>query len=191
MVNMRGLAVSSCPASSSDIAAWVQAIGSILAILGAVAVAIWQSKKAQEHTLYAIDQQRKSNDLEMANTLIELAANALKLQKHMAEKLDTREKIYTAAEDRLPFDMPMVYALQRSLDKIELHRLQAKFIPHALMIAETFRQVRIKLDMVFDTHRQMDAAAFADFFRTMTQMQDSMRSTVGEMKDALASPSDR
>ncbi|MFL9936295.1 hypothetical protein P0D88_46545, partial [Paraburkholderia sp. RL18-103-BIB-C] len=86
--------------SSNDAAAWVQAVGSILAIIFSVCVAVWQSRKAHEQIMFGLAQQRRADYLRVANTLIEIAKNALKLQKHVGAKLDTREAIYKAAEDR-------------------------------------------------------------------------------------------
>jgi hypothetical protein len=105
--------------------------------------------------------------------------------KARAAKLDSRDAIQNAAEDRLPFDMPEVYALVRALDSIELYLLPASLISSAMIVGATFRQFRIKVDMVFDTHRKMDGAAFADFFETMKQMQESMRLTVADLDEEL------
>lgn len=81
--------------------------------------------------------------------------------------------------------MPEVYALVRALDSIELYLLPASLISSAMIVGATFRQFRIKVDMVFDTHRKMDGAAFADFFETMKQMQESMRLTVADLDEEL------
>ena len=175
-----------CSPSSSDFAAWVQAIGSILAIVGAVGVAIWQARKAQQQTLFTIDQQRKADHLRSARTLMEIAKAALKLQVHVAGKLGSREAIYNAAPDRLPFDLPEVVALERALNKIEVHTLPAELVSLALIVAATFRQFHIKVAMVLDTHRQMDAAAFEDFFCATREMQESMRLTVADLEKHLA-----
>jgi len=175
----------SCPVATSDTAGWVQAVGSILAILVSVLIAGYQARKQQQQTLYALEQQRRSEYLKVANTLVQIAKNALKLQKHVAAKRDSRDAIQNAAEDRLPFDMPEVYALVRALDSIELHLLPASLISSAMIVGATFRQFRIKVDMVFDTQRKMDGAAFADFFETMKQMQESMRLTVADLDEEL------
>ncbi|MBU7435846.1 hypothetical protein [Paraburkholderia fungorum] len=170
------------PASSSDTAAWVQAWGSILAILASAGVAIWQARTAQKLTLFTIEQQRKADDMRVADALLEIATNALKLQKHMAMKLDSRQSIMAAAEDQLPFDMPEVYAYERALDRIELHQLPSNLVSLALIVAATFRQFRIKLDMLFDRQRYMDSAMFDDFLVTMKDMQKSMSETVADLE---------
>lgn len=176
-----------CPTSPSDWPAWVQAVGSILAIAVSAGVAIWQARESREQTLFTIDQQRKADNLRMARTLIEIAKNALKLQKYVAGKLDTREKIYRAAEDnRLPFDMPQVVALEAAFDRIELHLLPSNLIAPTLIFASNFRQFRAKLDMLFDMYRKLDAAHFTDFFETMQAMQESMRLTVADLEKELA-----
>jgi hypothetical protein len=170
------------PASSSDMAAWVQAVGSIIAIVASTGVAIWQARRAQKLTLFTIEQQRKADDLRIANALLEIATNAFKLQKHMAKKLDSRQAIMKAAEDRLPFDMPEVYAYERALDRIELHELPSNLVPLALMVAATFRQLRIKIDMVLDRQRYMNSEMFEDFFKVTKATQESMSLTVADLQ---------
>lgn len=87
-----------------------------------------------------------------------------------------------AAEDQLPFDMPEVYAYERALDRIELHQLPSNLVSLALIVAATFRQFRIKLDMLFDRQRYMDSAMFDDFLVTMKDMQKSMSETVADLE---------
>jgi hypothetical protein len=175
-----------CPPQPSDIPAWVQAVGSILAILISVGIAVWQARKAQSQTLFAIDQQRRADHLRSATTLIEIANAASNVQRHVGSKLLSRESVSEAALDRLPFDMPEVLALERALNQIEIHRLPAELVTLALTVAATFRQFHIKVEMALDTHRQMDATAFEDFFNVIAQIQESMRISVTDLENQLA-----
>ncbi|VVD89570.1 hypothetical protein [Pandoraea terrigena] len=175
-----------CPPQPSDIPAWVQAVGSILAILISVGIATWQARKAQSQTLFGIEQQRRADHLRSATTLIEIAKAASNVQRHVGSKFLSRAAISKAALDRLPFDMPEVLALERALNKIEIHLLPAELVTLALIVAATFRQFRIKVEMALDTHSQMDAAAFDDFFNVIMQIQESMRITVTDLENQLA-----
>ncbi|WP_175017010.1 hypothetical protein [Burkholderia aenigmatica] len=174
-----------CPLQPSDWPAWVQAVGSIAAIVISVGIAVWQVGKAQSQTLFNIEQQRRADHLRSARTLVEIAKAALKLQGHVARRLDSREAIYSAALDRLPFDLPEVFALERALNKIDIHLLPAELVSLALIVAATFRQFHIKVEMALDTHRKMDAAAFDDFFEVMKQIQASMQKTVDDLEAQL------
>jgi len=175
-----------CPVQAADWPAVVQAWGSILAILAIGIVAWWQSSRAQSLMLATIEQQRKEDKHRTADTLLAMAESALKLQKHVAAKLNSREAIHEAAEDnRLPFEMPEVNALVRSFDAIELHALPAALIPLTLMVRSSLRQFSDKIVMVFDVHEKMDAAQFEDFFATMPSMQKSMEDTIADMKGIL------
>lgn len=87
----------SCAVATSDTAGWVQAVGSILAILVSVLIAGYQARKQQQQTLYALEQQRRSEYLKVANTLVQIAKNALKLQKHVQRSLIPE----------MPFRMPL------------------------------------------------------------------------------------
>ena len=40
---------------------------------------------------------------------------------------------------------------------MDLHRLSAGLISSEMMVGASFREFRIKVDMVFDTHRKVDA----------------------------------
>ncbi|SOE48491.1 hypothetical protein SAMN05446635_0223 [Burkholderia sp. OK233] len=178
--------MSQCSVQAADWPAVVQAWGSILAILAIGIVAWWQSSRAQSLMLATIEQQRKEDNHRTADTLLAMAESALKLQKHVAAKLNSREAIYEAAEDnRMPFEMPEVNALVTSFDAIELHALPAALIPLTLMVRSSLRQFRDKIVMVFDLHKKMDAAQFDDFFATMASMQKSMEDTISDMSRIL------
>ena len=87
-----------CPVQAADWPAVVQAWGSILAILAIRIVAWWQSSRAQSLMLATIEKQRKEDNHRTADTLLAMPESALKLQKHVAVKLNSRETIYEAAE---------------------------------------------------------------------------------------------
>lgn len=168
-----------------ECASWVQAWGSILAIFFAVLVAVYQAKKQQQNTMDALAEERRQDYLRTAETFHELARNCLKLQRFIAGKLVSRDAVYAAAADGLPFDMPNLRALERSLDRIQLPAIPGSLVPLSMMLTTTVRQFRIKVDMALKHHRTMDAAAFEDLFTTLGKMNNSLETTVGAFEAKL------
>lgn len=68
--------------TSSEWAAWVQAVGSILAVGGAAFAAIWQSKKQHETALKVQRDERRYERVELMKTLSEMSRNCEKLFAH-------------------------------------------------------------------------------------------------------------
>jgi hypothetical protein len=169
--------------SSSDLAAWVQAVGSVVAIFAAVGVGWWTARQQRKLTREMSWLQHGSNIMESAKTLKEIAAPAVKVLTRISGLLDSREKVFTAAETGLPFDIPELHQLERALDGVELHRLPAQLITPALILSANVRQFRIKVEMALQHYRQMDAAAFDDFFTTLKQMNDSMSKSVSDFAE--------
>lgn len=168
-----------------ECAAWVQAWGTIIAIGGAFVIANLQANKALKNSMIKLAEERRQDHLRTAETLSEIAKNSLKLQLFLTEKLKNREAVHHAAADGLPFDMPGLRALERSLDGIQLHDLPASLVSLSLILSSTVRQFRTKVDMALQQHRQMDGAAFADFFNTLNEMNSSLSDTVKDFDTEL------
>lgn len=169
-----------------ECASWVQAWGSILAIVGTAGAAIYQARRQYQSTMAGLRLQQKQAHLQVAETLEQLATNTLKLQQHIAEKLTTREAVEVAADDGLPFDLPELRSLERSLESVALHELPATLVSPSMMLSWSVRQFRAKVEMALQFHRTMDAAAFDDFFQTTAQMTSSLEQTVNDFSERLA-----
>jgi hypothetical protein len=48
----------------------------------------------------------------------------------------------------------------------------------SMILSSTVRQFRTKIEIALQTHRQMDAAAFDDFFSVLGDMNSSLEKTV-------------
>lgn len=171
--------------SREECASWVQAWGSILAIVLAVGIAVYQAKKQQKITLDALAERRRQDHMRTAETLSALAKSSLKLQRAMTGKLNSREAVFDAAKDGLPFDMPSLRALERSLDSIELHALPASLIDRSMILSATVRQFRAKVEMALQWYNLMDAAAYDDFFKTLDEMNSSLKRTAEDFDAEL------
>ena len=73
--------------ASSEWPAWVQAIGSIVAIIGAAGIAIWQSKKQHQNSLELLSAEHRLARLETAQALLSLSTSSLKMLNHYAKLL--------------------------------------------------------------------------------------------------------
>jgi hypothetical protein len=169
----------------SECAAWVQAWGTILAILGAFGVAFYQSNRSFKIAMTQIAEERRQDHVRTAETLSKIAQNTLKLQKFISAKLNSRTEVHEAAEFGLPFDMPALRALERSIDGIQLHELPASLVGLSLILSSTVRQFRMKVEMAFANHHKMDAGSFDDFFKTLNELNQSLELTVADFDAEL------
>ncbi|AJZ59451.1 hypothetical protein OI25_3416 [Paraburkholderia fungorum] len=171
--------------SGSDTAAWVQAVGSVLAILVAVGVAWYQARKQQELNRETLWQQYSMSLVKSAETFAEIASAASKVLKRISSQLDSRTKVLAAAEDRLPFDMPELRRFERALDGVELHLLPGQLVTPALILSANVRQFRVKVEMALQHCRSMDAAAFDDLFSTLNAMNQSTAQSVQDFYEKV------
>jgi len=167
--------------SSAEWAAWVQAVGSILAILGAVGVAVWQTNKQHGNALALLAAERQLEKRELARTLTILAKNCAKAASFFADALRDREAVYNIAEGLEPLDVGELTKLDTAISAIPLHELPSSLVTPTMLLGSTIRQFREKIEMVLRLHRQMDAAAFEDFFRTLQEMSESLSATSSEI----------
>ena len=84
--------------SASDWAAWVQAIGTIIAIVGAVGIAMWQTEKQHKSALAEMREDRRQNRREAARNLLALADEALDLLHRSGQALPNRAAIMSLAQ---------------------------------------------------------------------------------------------
>src|SRR5437879_581950 len=80
--------------TSTEWAAWVQALGAIAAIIGAAWIAIYQSHAQHLSALSLQEKSVREHELALAKTLDRLAANCLGAMDLFISKLDTRQAIH-------------------------------------------------------------------------------------------------
>jgi hypothetical protein len=169
----------------SECAAWVQAIGSIIAISVSIWIANFQSIKQQELTRTTLLEQQRQINLSVAETLNELAKKSLELQKYFTNLLSTREAVYQAIDTKLIYDMTLLHSLESALIGIELHKLPASLVSLSLILTATIQQLRVKIENVINTNRLMNSEHFDDLFKTLNEMQSSLTLTVKDFQAAL------
>lgn len=90
--------------SSSDMAAWVQAIGIILAIPGSVAITNWQLR-AERRRDAAL---RQAQEQDLANTILELAKRSRRAMVQYRGIFTDRTAIHEVAEGQKYVDIGML-----------------------------------------------------------------------------------
>ena len=91
--------------TSAEWAAWVQAIGSIVAIIAAAWIAIHVVKRQHQNALELHKTEKRTEKVETAKTLFVLASNSSKAMKHIATQLSNRETVHNAAEGLISCDI--------------------------------------------------------------------------------------
>lgn len=147
--------------SASDWAAWAQAIGTIVAIVGAVGTAIWQAKRQHALALTEMLEERRQGRREAARNLLALAGEALELLHRAGQALPKREAIMSLAQgDEHLFDVQELQMMEGALDAVQLHVLPHDLVRPARMVQTGVRQYRVALGRAIERHRKMDTAQF-------------------------------
>ncbi|WP_322058497.1 hypothetical protein [Paraburkholderia sp. J63] len=163
----------------------------MLAIVVSAWISLALSNRARRETLKDIRDAARRKELETADALTTLAEKSLALQKSIAAKLQNREAVAEAASDQLPFDMAMLDGLERALFRVPLHEMPGELLTLTLILRETVRQCRMKIEMAFQFHREMDARQYQDLFDTLANMNESLTETVKDFRtkrEALTRP---
>lgn len=163
--------------TSAEWAAWVQAVGSILAILGAAGTAVWLARKQHNNALALHVAGQRHARSEIAKTLSILAQNCSKAMVFLTGQVTDRESVHNAAEGCVHFDLGELARLDSAMAAIPLQTLPSTLVTPMMILSGTVRQFREKIEIVFRTHRTMDAAAFDDFFRVIGEMNESSKLT--------------
>ncbi len=165
----------------SECASWVQAWGSILAIVGSVALAVWQTRRQ----LRVTHRQRQAERMQVAEALLALARSSRGLQIHLGEQLDSREAVQLAEQGNLPTAMTELHALERALAHIPLQALEPVLLGPASMLASSMHQYRLRIDSLLQNHRKMDAADLETQFEMLNTLAFTLQEALSDLERHL------
>jgi hypothetical protein len=168
--------------SSTDLASWVQAIGSIVAILAATGVAIWQSRQQQKIALAVHREESRHLRREAAKSLLVVCRNCARASAHFASELSSREAVYQVASREKHFDFEELTALRDAAASMPLHQLPDVLIGPAMALAATVRQLRQTIEIALRDHRKIDAGGFSSLFKVLAEMTDSLAATTQDVQ---------
>lgn len=154
------------PDKEYGLSGWMQAVGSILAILASGLIATAQARKQFEDArrLQRMDQAHQA--LRMAKASSAIAGRSVSiLLKIIREFKWDRETFHGISERTIPFDSAFLDELRSDLDAIELHQLlSSRLIEKLMALRSATRQVVQKIEYAMSHHRSMDANQFAQMF---------------------------
>ncbi len=171
--------------TSSEWASWVQAIGSVLAIIAAAWIARYQTRLQRESALVLHRTERQTARAEAAETLSVLADNSAKAMADVSGQLQGREAVTQAAKGLIHCDIGEVRRLDGYLSAISLHELPSSLITLTMILGSTVRQFKEKIEMALRLHGQMDATMFEDFFRTTALLNESAKATCRDIAEKV------
>lgn len=171
--------------TSAEWAAWVQALGSIVAIAGAAWIAGWQARKQHESAIKLQAREAKSAALGYAETLAVLARTSTKVIEVLSEMVGDRQRVHEIAEGDVHFDIEELVRLDSRILSIPVHSLPPSLVQPTIFLGSTVRQCRQKLELVLRVHRSMDAEAFQDFFESLAEMKTSARETWNDIQKVV------
>lgn len=168
--------------SSSEWASWVQAIGSITAIFGALGIAIWQSNRQHEVSLHVLREDKRLARVESAKALHSLSTGALRLLEHTINSFPDRDSVHDAAEGRRHFDFGELRVVEGAIQAIALHTQPHELVRLTMILNSTVRQFRENIEFAIKTHRELDANAFNVFFDTLNGLTTSLALTCADIE---------
>lgn len=167
--------------SSTEWAAWLQAVGSVLAVVAAAWIAKHQANLQHQNALDLHKTEKRTEQTDITKTLSVLAVNSSKAMKHIASQLTDRESVHNAAEGLAPCDIGELVRIDTYLSDIPLHTVPHSMVTLTMILGSTVRQFKEKIEMVLKLHRKMDAEMFEDFFRTISEMNISIDATCNDI----------
>lgn len=169
--------------TSSEWAAWVQAITAAVAIFSAILIANRQTRNQMRH---AQDLQRADfmeRQKRFAGAVETMATGGKQLITFMRQAVGTRDQLFELGERRNTLDFSELKALIGAVEAVPLYELPTKeLVANTLIVASILRQFRDILQSAIVQHRDMDAGDYTDFFNTLVQMDASISDVATKMQ---------
>lgn len=170
------------------LAAWMQAVFSLLAIVWATLISRMQFSDAQKLSLRQFNdaqllqaQQRHAEKLAMIEVIQTLGQIATNVVAYAATHLRDPNRIRDIAEGRLHFDLDSLRDYERQFNAIPIHRLPTEIVPYAFMVGGTVRQVREKAQNALESRGRMTEDEYGALSESITGLQLSLHRTNAEI----------
>ena len=173
---------------NGDKAGWLQAIGTILAILASGWIAAWQAKSQYKNSLKLQDIQDQNKEIVLTKSVVEIFKNSAARVRYVFDNLSTRQDVYDVAIKKKYYDFEGLNDVIESLKQIPLKDLPSPVLVTAVMrLISGIRQLDIQVDKAIAEHSKMDSSDYNEFFQTLLQIKDSTAMTYEETKEYLNS----
>lgn len=150
----------------TDAPAWVQAIGSILAILGS-AVIVWVQHELEKLRKTASDLERRKRKLAV---IVEIARATASATNKLASMFANAKTVYDIASGDKYFDKNIILTLDNPLLAIQLHELDDPKVANEILIfTGNVRQFKENLLQLLQHYRHIDIAQFTSATAALDQ----------------------
>lgn len=163
------------------LAAWTQAIFSILAI----GVAIMVSKKQFNDAQALQANRQKAQQIEIAEVVEALSRIALNVVAYAATFLRNQQAIQDIAEFRRHFDLPALVSVERKIESVPIAQMSGDLIAYVFMLSGTVRQVRELAEKAFGQQHEMNEAEFKELWNSVTGLQLSLKKTSEDIQQEV------
>jgi hypothetical protein len=160
--------------TGAEWAAWLQAIGSIIAIGGSMWAVRYQARKQHKDALLRADIQRHAGKLDTARTIAELAKRSSNAAAAFREKFKDVNALrkYLGHDEPEYFDAGLFKYLDHIWTSIPLHTLPYEFVILVLYAANPVREIRQKFDTVLiaDGANRLTDKLRSDFIESLANL---------------------
>ena len=150
--------------TSANAASWVQAFGSIAAILASTWIVGRQIRDARRLAAQAVLRERQFQQLLAWEAFLALAQRAVAACAVIRIQLNSRTDVYNVATAG-EFDYSDLTVVERWLDRIEPLHTPATLVDNGFALCSAVGRFRRLVERCLADHRAMDAAKFDDWFR--------------------------
>jgi hypothetical protein len=169
--------------SSSEIAAWVQAVGSILA-LGA---AIWIVDRQHQSAIVLQRLTKQSVVVERAEVVSELMNAISKDVKDTMKLIPDRDALVDIGSGRVYFDHTTLSRIDFALAAIPLHELESPLLVRDIINqTANVRQFRENVEKAIRTYKNMNSRDHEDFFKVMVDADVACTEIASEVARSVA-----
>ena len=164
--------------TSNELAAWVQALGTIVAL----AIAIWQSNKQFKNSLRLIEYEKSVEKLEYIKTILEILRAIHLSTQHAISMVNDLDSLHAACNDE---DYPFLDDLKHDFDmltKIPLHSLPYKFIGFVSNINFVNRYILESFAKAMKSSLALDEAEFSRFLNEVTSLNEEQLATIDDFQ---------
>lgn len=169
------------------LAAWLQALFSVVAILAAAFVASWQAKKQYEASQKLQHREWNFQRTESARTLAAIADVCSNLAGQIESVLDTYQGYLEAVNGETPVELDELKKLETIVAEYPIHSLPAQCAREALILHAELRDFRSFLEEVLGDSGLVDAANHLHWF---SEKLTSMRGAIGMSALAIKTVAD-
>ena len=171
--------------SGEQWAAWVQAVGSVIAI-GATGFAAWYQSKEQHKSamsLYRTEKRQARSELTL--TLGRLAKSCHAICADFCQQLSNEEAICNIATGATHIDMAELGAIEKALEAVPLIGLPHNLVTTPLLLRSYIRQFRENCELVIEKYSVLSSDECGEFCKTIAKIRDALGKASGDINTAI------